>query len=173
MCTSTKCHFDKVTFRRTRSLDEVSFDEVSHFGTDRQTYRQVCDKNNVSPPQGHKKCLVRTLSSTVNICDRTIGTWLHCFVNKNNCTCVKSFLKKVLINPDSIIKYWRHLTPMFSNNGSSWPPKLQLNSNWNKNQKWLVSYSKLKQEPQGPSTSIDWSEKPFSILYVYIEDSIN
>ena len=28
---STKCHFDEVTFRRNGSLDEVSFDEVSHF----------------------------------------------------------------------------------------------------------------------------------------------
>ena len=112
-----------------------------------------------------KSVSLEFLASTVLICDRTIGTWLHCSISKNNCTGVNSFLKKVLINLDSIIKYWRHLTPMFSNNRSRWPPILQLNSNWNKNQKWLVSYSNLKQEPQGPEgTSIDWSEKPFSIL---------
>ena len=29
---STKCFFDEVSFRRNGSLDEVSFDEVSHFG---------------------------------------------------------------------------------------------------------------------------------------------
>ena len=31
MCTIAESHFDKVTFRQNGSLDEVSFNEVSHF----------------------------------------------------------------------------------------------------------------------------------------------
>ena len=38
----TKCHFDTVTFRRNGSLDEVSFDKVSHFF---QIFMEMCTYN--------------------------------------------------------------------------------------------------------------------------------
>ena len=44
---SIKRHFDKVTFRRNSSLDEVSFDEVSHFDAHIIKYILIWHSNSI------------------------------------------------------------------------------------------------------------------------------
>ena len=95
-CTQSTCHFDKVTFRRNDSLDEVSFDEVSHADLTEQSGK-IVSLHNVQGEDCYIKCTVsknQTWQNYRNFDLKILGTqiiaenilkYVQCYFTKSNC----------------------------------------------------------------------------------------